>query len=164
MGTPGLKSGSAQGRCCLATSPTMPSTRLPLISTQRETPPRKCNASHCFSPLHSLLATIRESSITPPFFHENVSILPLWCSALEPQWNSRNRKKSLCWVLSPSPSLSRMVFLDIFLVAAHTAALDFNHAEVTRNSHDSCEFSSHTSFAKASIKPIRPSNFKLAKL
>lgn len=126
--------------------------RLPLISVKCETPPRKQKASYCFSPLHSLLATIRKSDTTPPFSHESGFHFSLsLCSALELQWNRKNRKKKSL-LGSISPSLSCMVFLGIFLVAAHTTALNFNHAEVTWNSHDSCQFSSHTSFAKTSLK------------
>lgn len=103
--------------------------RLPLISVKCETPPRKRKASPCFSPLHSLLATIRKSGITPPFFHKNgFHSSPFTTLSLGA--TGGREKRSLCWVLSPL-SLSRMVFLGTFLAAAHTAALDFNHAEVT---------------------------------
>lgn len=126
--------------------------------------PGNKKASHCFSPLRSLLATTRKSSVTSPFFHQNgLHLSLLLCSALELPQNMRNRKKkSLCWVISPS--LSCMVFLEVFLVAAQSAAVDFNHAEVIQNSHDYCQFSSHTSFAKTSIKTIWSFNFYLGKL
>lgn len=150
-GTPRLKSSSSQGRCCH--SPMSSDQAPPLTSAKCKTPPRKQKASYCFSPLCSLLATTRKTSITSTFFPKNdLHLSLLLCSALEIPQNTRNRKKSLCWVVSPS--VSCMVFLEIFLVVAQSASVDFNHAEVIRNSHDYCQFSSHTSFAKTSIKTI----------
>lgn len=103
------------------------------------------------SPLCSLLATTRKTSITSPFFPKNdLHLSLLLYTALELPQNMRKRKRSHCWVISHS--LSCMAFLEIFLVAAESAAVDFNHAEVIRNSHDYCQDSRHTSFAKHQLK------------
>lgn len=79
--------------------------RLPLASVKCATPPRKQKASYCFSPLCSLLATTRKTSITSPFFHRNdLPLSLLLCSTLELLQNKRNRKKKVSAGLSPSVS------------------------------------------------------------
>lgn len=86
----------------------------PSDQCQMWNPTQEPKASYCFSPLGSLLATTRKTSITSSSFPKNDLHLPLLLySALELPQNMRKRKKkSLCWVISPS--LSCMAFLKYF--------------------------------------------------
>lgn len=157
---PGWKSSSSQERCCSPPAPCLGllSGAHLSVSNVRLHPGNK--KLPIVSPLStaSWLLSGKMVSLHPSM--RMVSIFPFYY--VHPWTYSGTERKSPLGSLSPT--LSPMVFLGILLVAAHTAVLDFNHTEVTWNSHDSCQSSSHTSFAKTSVKTNRPFNFSLAKL